>query len=216
MATCEVMTLTTSVGSFLDAHATTVVAIATIVIAVFTCFLFVATRRIYKHSAVSERAYVKMSHRSGPEFGEGLTIDRDRKEARIVIEVKNFGRTPANVINVALCWWVMPKDQAAPIIPQYPKPENTDGPTAGFLVANDLFLVWKAFDGISDDHLDRINTGDETLWIYGYVDYIDVFGQWHRGGFARQYDPGRAGNNLIFVGQSGYNYDRPLKKRERN
>ena len=216
MAPCEVMTLTTSVGSFFDAHATTVVALATAVIAIFTVLLFVATRRIYKHSAVSERAYVKLSHLSGPEFGEGLTINRDRKEARIVIEVKNFGRTPADVINVALCWRVMPEGQAAPIIPQYPKPENAVGPTAGFLVTNDLFLVWKTFDGISDDQFDKINTGDERLWIYGYVDYIDVFGQWHRGGFARQYDPGRAGNNLIFVGQSGYNSDRPLKKRERN
>ena len=157
-----------------------------------------------------------MSHLSGPEFGEGLTIDRDRKEARIVIEVRNSGQTPADVINVALCWLVMPEGQAAPIIPKYPKPENAIGPTAGFLVANDLFLVWKTFDGISDDQFDKINTGDERLWIYGYVDYIDVFGQWHRGGFARKYDPGRAQNNLIFVGQIGYNYDRLLKKRERN
>ncbi len=216
MATCEVMTLTTSVGSFLDAHATTVVAIATIVIAVFTCFLFVATRRIYKHSAVSERAYVKMSHLSGPEFGEGLAIDRDRKEARIVIKVRNSGQTPANVTNVDICWLVVPKGQAAPNIPNYPPPEKTDGTTTGFLVENDSFLVWKTFDGISGDHFDRIDTGDERLWIYGYVDYIDVFEQWHRGGYARQYDPGRADNNLIFVTQSGYNYDRPLRKRERN
>ncbi len=103
MATCEVMTLTTSVGSFFNAHATTVVAIATIIIAVFTCLLFVATRRTYKHSAVSERAYVKMSHLSGPEFGEGQAIDRDRKEARIVIKVRNSGQTPANVTNVDIC-----------------------------------------------------------------------------------------------------------------
>lgn len=43
-----------------------------------------------------------------------------------------------------------------------------------------------------------------------------------RGGYARQYDPRRDDpanenrNNLIFVTQRGYNYDRPRKKGEGN
>jgi hypothetical protein len=41
------------------------------------------------------------------------------------------------------------------------------------------------------------------------VDYIDAFGERHRGGYARIYDP-QPGvpNNLGFVAQDGYNYDR--------
>ena len=53
-----------------------------------------------------------------------------------------------------------------------------------------------------------IHIGD----VIGYVDYIDKFGQKHRSGYARQYDPGveLGGNNLPFVRKAGYNYDQPL------
>ncbi len=48
----------------------------------------------------------------------------------------------------------------------------------------------------------------EELWLYGYVDYTDEFGQDHRGGYARVYREGK-GNNLFFVGKTGWNYDSP-------
>ncbi len=152
-----------------------------------------------------------MSHNSGHGFGVGLEIDRARNEARVVIQVKNFGRTPADVSDVFLCWLALPNGQTPPSKPYYPPPEMPDEPTSAFLVAGDSFLFWKTFDGISDDHFDRIAEEDETLWIYGYVDYIDAFRQRHRGGYARQYAPGRADNNLIFMSQIGYNYDRRRK-----
>jgi hypothetical protein len=52
------------------------------------------------------------------------------------------------------------------------------------------------------------------------VGYIDVFGGHHRGGYARVYDPaletGPVGkrNNLAFVTDRAYNYDRPRRKGE--
>ena len=59
--------------------------------------------------------------------------------------------------------------------------------------------------------------GDE-LWLYGFVDYTDEFGQSHRGGYARVYIPEKDDpsipvekrNNLSFVSEPGWNYDRPL------
>ena len=142
-------TFITSIVSFFDAHGGAVTAVATAFIAAFTVVLAVATRRIYKHSAASERAYVKMSHRSGPGFGEGLEIDRTRNEARIVIQVKNFGRTPADVSDVLLCWLALPKGQSPPTKPYYPPTEKPEERTTAFLVAGDSFLFWKTFDGIT-------------------------------------------------------------------
>ena len=53
---------------------------------------------------------------------------------------------------------------------------------------------------------------------HGYVDYIDQFGQRHRGGYARVYDPRLdtepSRNNLLFITQKGYNYDRLRKRGE--
>lgn len=209
-----------SIGGFLDAHSGAVAAVATAVIAAFTGVLGLATRRIYKHSAASERAYVKMSHRTGLRWGPGLEIDREHNEVRVVIQVKNSGRTPADVSNTMLYWLVLPKGQCPPAVPNYPPPENAEEPTTAFLVADDSFFYWKTFDGISDDHLEKIAAGDETLWIYGYVDYSDKFMQRHRGGYARVYNPTLdtgpidTRNNLVFVNQDGYNYDRPRKKGE--
>ena len=124
--------------------------------------------------------------------------------------------------DVLLCWLILPKADRLPAAPTYPPPENPDTPTSEFLVADDSFLYWKTFDGISDNHLAGIKAGIETLWIYGYVDYIDKFQERHRGGYARVYEPGRGAgppeqrNNLIFVSQRNYNYDRRRKKGEGN
>ena len=58
------------------------------------------------------------------------------------------------------------------------------------------------------------------LYVVGYVDYIDVFGGHQRGGYARVYDPALdtgpedARNNLAFVTDRAYNYDRPREEGE--
>jgi hypothetical protein len=58
------------------------------------------------------------------------------------------------------------------------------------------------------------------LYVIGFVDYIDQFGERHRGGYGRRYYPAidemkykteadRAKrNNLHVIVQEGYNYDR--------
>ena len=62
------------------------------------------------------------------------------------------------------------------------------------------------------------NAFTHTLYLIGYVDYIDQFGQRHRGGYARMYKPLTVllqnQNNLFYVIQEGYNYDRLRKRGE--
>jgi hypothetical protein len=65
------------------------------------------------------------------------------------------------------------------------------------------------------------------LNLYGYVDYIDAFGNRHRGGFGQNYylpydsrknyesdEAFTARSNLTFLMQDGYNYDRQRKDNE--
>jgi hypothetical protein len=48
------------------------------------------------------------------------------------------------------------------------------------------------------------------------VDYVDVFRNCHRGGYARFYEPSRdtgdqsKRNNLLVLANKAYNYDKPM------
>ena len=50
--------------------------------------------------------------------------------------------------------------------------------------------------------------GIKQLFIFGYVDYIDMFEQRHRAGFARRYNhSAQDETKLVFVDQPDYDYD---------
>ena len=57
--------------------------------------------------------------------------------------------------------------------------------------------------------LARVHANTRTLWIVGYVDYRDRFGDSHRNGYARRY-MSQPGNNLVFEIISDYNYDKDI------
>ena len=52
------------------------------------------------------------------------------------------------------------------------------------------------------------------LYLFGYVDYVDIFDKPHRAGYARVYDLSRrkTTNNLGIVPNNFYNYDQPLPR----
>lgn len=209
------VSLVASVGSFLNAHEAAVAAIATAVMALFSIALFFATRGIHKHSVVSERAYLKMSPVVGGDGGLGLKIDRGCNKVAFIMKIENFGRTPAYLNDVHHCWMFKPKGEHPPTKPNYGLSQKQDNRPGPFLVAGDRFFEWPTFDKIPGETLDKIESGEETLWIYGYVDYTDVSRQRHRAGYGRQYAPGRTDFNLIHMSKNGYNYnyDRPLNRR---
>ena len=160
-----------------------------------------------------ERAYVKLSHISpGIEFfPDGMFVAR--------VEVKNFGNTPASVTDVMLKAVVLNYGELLPEKPNYDRVRSQSDYYA-FLVAGERFIYWnpEAFRVDIADVPRILKEGSRVLYLIGYVDYTDKFGVKYRAGYARRYWPKAdeeidpelfaKRNNLFFVTQQGYNYDR--------
>ena len=148
------------------------------------------------------------------------------------LEIKNYGQTPARITDVIVLSKFLKDGESLPKDPHYTRTEGEAFPGA-FLVKEDhffrLFTDHPNLRAIAALGSPDIKSGSRQYFVYGYVDYIDMFGQRHRGGFARVYEP-RVDRrdaypseeafaercNLIFMEQRGYNYDRPRKKGEGN
>jgi hypothetical protein len=183
---------------------------------------------------LAERAYISVSHHPpGVEIDES-TVTRAGEESvggwhdvKFRFGIANQGNTPARVTDI-----VMGHHIGHPsLIPSAPS-----GPGTG----EHLFLV--KGETVDDDRTFQIadaayrQLGSTLrLWMLGYVDYIDTFNTRRRAGYARYYDPSidqdslymshqtgfdearyKLRNNLPFVTQRGYNYDRPRVKGEGN
>jgi hypothetical protein len=201
----------TLVAGYIDANK--IIAFAALVTAAFTGTLYWNARNQLIHGQRVERAYVKLSHPPPgiePQLGTDLV--------RLQISVNNFGRTPAQITDVVLNPLVLSGNQPLPRKPVYTRRDG--GPVKAFLVANDeLFYV--RYYQLEAGELNEVLDLAAKLYLIGYVDYIDQFGEHHRGGYARLYDTRKddrafyktdedfaARNNLVFVTQEGYNYDR--------
>jgi hypothetical protein len=111
---------------------------------------------------------------------------------------------------------VLPNNQSLPRGPKYARFWG-EIPQA-FLVAQEEFF-YNVPVSISAEQMAAVNNAfTHTLYLVGYVDYIDQFGQRHRGGYARMYKPLteflKGQNNLVYVVQEGYNYDRRRRRAE--
>ncbi len=191
-----------------------------------------ATHTANKHYVLIERAYLALS--APP---PGITIDPviipgpgDAKQnVAVYLGVKNLGNTPANVTYTLLHFMIT--DQPLPESPPYDESllqriyvsvVKTNSVTIFQNSVLELFTIEE-----------KIRKGVLTLYVLGYVDYIDKFNGRHRCGFARVYhpefdDPGRYLNkdgtinqeaaskrqNLKFVRAPNYNYDRERNKGE--
>ena len=186
-------------------------AIITLALAIYTGKLWRATRDLVERTEETnktiQRAYVTMSN-----FCPGLTISDG--VVRINTKVKNFGNTPANITGTSLACKITKRGDMLPQTPEYAITPLQNIPNA--------FLVKKAFFRTTTDipigigKADTVTNGECDLFLVGYVDYRDQFGNRYRGGYARHYDPKGEEDNLILVTQPGYNYDRPRKNGEGN
>jgi hypothetical protein len=207
----------------LDTHSGSLIALFTFVLAVATIYLWRETRNASKialeHAralTLSERAYVKISHTSP-------NLIREDCKFTAIFDIKNYGRTPATVTDVVYNHLVLMKNESLPLTPKYDR-SGTDVVRA-FLVTGEEFSSGYPLS-VSQEEFIAIESKAKNLFIYGYVDYIDQFGNHYRAGFARQYDPTpikiiNAGvvqgySNLFFVNQPGYNDDRIRKHGEGN
>ncbi len=154
-----------------------------------------------------ERAYVKMSHTD-----PGLIWFDVGGDFLLEMKVENFGNTPADVTDVLLRPIVLDAAETLPRSPPYER-QGTEESFHTCLVKRDYFLYRRPEPLTTSCH-DDIIAGRKVLYVFGYVDYVDKFGQRHRSGYARRYIPyatsQAGGNNLAFVSQPGYNYDRPV------
>ena len=176
-------------------------ALATVLLGLFTYLLYKATSGLWHYTRTIERAYVKMSRSSPP----GLLLTNPG--ARVNMQVKNSGHTPANVAGAVLKLETRAKDDALP------DPPNYEGALAlrdssAFLAADDeYYLEGVAFE-LSDKERAKARSDEYCTYLYGYVDYSDAFGVRHRAGYARRYVRERQSNNLVFASGHVYNYDR--------
>lgn len=188
-------------GHFIDKNSTLITALATAFIGAFTLAIWMTASDQLRHARRVERAYVNMSHTP-----PGLNFHQHAEGilATIQVKVKNYGRTPADITDVVLAHHIGRTDTDLPPLPCQP-PANQI-PAAYFLVAGMNFFHTAPPFFISAGDLQDINNGQKVLWVYGYVEYRDRFGECHRGGYGRRY---RAveGNNLVFETAPGYNYD---------
>lgn len=154
---------------------------------------------------LAQRAYVSMSH-NPPGFIIAAASVNNARSLRVVIAVTNKGNTPARVTDAQV--FVHYSSNPLPADPPYAT--LTGPPSTAYLVKNEQFNIDSPFS--YPEHIwAQIQAGGLTLWVLGYVDYVDAFNQRHRAGYARRYAPGApAQNNLPFETQHGYNYDRPM------
>ena len=183
----------------------------------------------------AERAYISISHHSPGVVIEDLAITKPGEEefggwhgVEVQFGITNHGNTPARITDIFMEHFIdVPKS-----IPLPPT-----GPGTGehvFLVKGDAIHDTTAFQ-ITHAQRDDIVNRTFRIWMMGYVDYIDAFDVRRRAGYARYYDPAidapilyetvggkideawyKRRNNLPFVTQANYNYDREREQGEGN
>jgi hypothetical protein len=186
------------VGEFIKENRDELLAVFTIVLAFSTIFLWVATRDLAneaaKASKVELRAYVAINH---PKFGKA---DPDT----VSIGVENGGQTPAYRVSGWLnIHWIKGENSALPDDFKFPDKESADS----FLIYKSVAVLHPRKEVTFTFPLDftiieRVRKNEIVLYLYGHVDYADVFGRDHSTRFCYQYFPVAVG-----IGHSLVMYD---------
>jgi hypothetical protein len=184
------------------------VGMGTIALAAFTWRLWLSTDLLWEHTRVVERAYIKLAHSKALEHdGQG--------SFSVMMQARNTGRTPATVTDVVVKPLLLSNAMSLPSNPDYKR--SGGEPRGAFLVVNTHMNFTETFR-MPQPFVAQIEDGRLRLYLLGYVDYIDVFGIRHRAGYARLYEPSveLGKNNLSFIPERTYNYDRPRARGEGN
>lgn len=143
-----------------------------------------------------ERAYVDMSPRPGSPIAAFTPLD-------VVIGIKNYGRTPANVVAAALDARITdePLPDAFPTIQPKEDVRFWIQPNDTINWSPDYDLTEPLSREIIQDLIDK----QKVCWIIGWVDYVDRFKKSTRHRFTRRYDP--ANKRFVVENKPGYNGD---------
>jgi hypothetical protein len=222
---------------FSDSGANWVIATLTMVLSVIGVLQWWTTRTTNKHYVVIERAYLTLSHSPpGIKFSDDVIalvddeqIRNPAQNATVRIGIKNYGNTPASVSRILV--QVIFTDEQLPPTPQY---DETFAKDIRVSVVKTETVFTRHNWPVDFSAIEKTKAGTIRLYVVGYVDYRDQFGERHRSGYARVFEPSidqpdsywkesdrsfdhkafDERNNLPFVTQSGYNYDRKRKRGE--
>lgn len=218
----------------------------TLVLAISTIGLWIATTRTTRHTKIAAeaaqksadaslqaatanmfttRAYVRIST-CPPGI---IFIEQPIPQLTCRLEIKNYGETPAHITDIVIQAKISEIGQLLPDIPDFDNAKRYPCSNA-FLVRGESISYHFFNDSILTKTLiTDIKDGKSILNLYGQVDYIDTFGNRHRGGFGQNYYPAHdqrrnyssdeaftTRNNLTFLMQADYNYDRPINDSKQN
>jgi hypothetical protein len=205
-------------GNFADTNQGAITALATVFLALFTFTLWRSTTRLWKvsieHVDIAKRGLVDVERphvlienvRMG---GFRMTEEERREHAAtgnfrpsvfptIFFDIKNHGKSPAWVIAEVVRF--MPAI-ALPLPPEYGAPTRL---VRGYAISPDEKVYGECrlepTPELTDDSRIQIVSGEMNLFVYGYVEYDDIFRDInlrpHRSAFCWQYivgggiDPG--------------------------
>jgi hypothetical protein len=139
-----------------------------------------------------ERAWIVVSLVSPP----GLMLRVLRAPGgfhRFVFNIKNVGKTVARIVGYKYTWRILPNGEALPPVPEYGTiPGEEADVTSGRIMSPEqviggiTIVVGEAFDA---DSFNRLQAGEIRLWIYAYIDYVDLADREHRTQFCYRYRP---------------------------
>lgn len=195
----------------IDKHSGTLVALATIILAIFTFFLWRSTHKLWivtkkqskdnqkslfitKESSEATKKIVstmeanaRMQLRAYLSVAPLACVPQDKTtgwkhEVRMIIH--NTGYTPAHTVNFSICARVMDFPLPDDFELSLPIQEHT---AAGHIAhGQQFFIVASLEDFISDQKLEEIVKGNgQKLYVYGTVKYKDVFGEEHYTNFCQ-------------------------------
>src|SRR5712691_3254173 len=152
-----------------------VVALSTIVMAIFTIALFVATLLLWvggeRHSERELRAYV---------FPVEIKIENFKTQTPIVgfVQVKNTGQTPAYKFT---CYAKM---TAGPF-PQkdFSISEQTNLPVAYLGPGETMWFTPRGDHLLTNEQSEAITQGTAAIYVFGEIRYVDAFKKQRRTGF---------------------------------
>ena len=199
----------------------------TAVIAAFTGGLILVgwkQRQTYEATLATthevERAYIKMAHAREPspnpnggrfDFVTPTSGNTQQTEVWFKYGVTNCGRTPCNVLGGGI-WYITDTQNLHP--PHAPMPAQTPIRVDPTFLVPDMATSDKTVLFIDTTTINNVRNGAEYLWLLGYVDYKDRFGDFHRAGYGRRYD--HNSGDLVFDRTTGpFNYDDELTKEQR-
>lgn len=189
------------------------IAISTVLLVFVTAGLVLLSLHQLRTTRTTTRAYVRINSCS-----PGI-IFYEQPRLACKLEIKNYGETPAHIIDIVIQTKISEVGQLLPAPPDFEGAKRYPCSNA-FLVRGESIFYQFFDETIPAEKIADIKDRKIILNLYGYVDYIDAFGNGHRGGFGQNYyqphdnrenypsdEAFKARNNLTFLMQSGYNYD---------